>query len=308
MSIEFGSFDQPEEEAFKESYKNFKLRQPDFTKGETQTTFICRVIGALPAYNKKKAWFKDDLTNDFKSVNWAFYHPKHCGYKASSPNNPAAIEWKAFVCPRVVKNKVEVVPCAACAKAWNYKEKLKALRDQYKGKEAELEARADYKEMSSYLDSLWTDNKWKVLVMTKDTNEVGILSLSKTTFQTVLYPLMVANAKEPDFWVKFTSQGNNRTKTDKAEILTVEKKVVVEGTEMTVPVRVAAPLSEEDKARIVALAPDISKPIGAYYLTQEKINALVSGSGDPDEVAAIFKDASTEELPEAATDLKSQLA
>lgn len=305
----FGTFEQPEEQVFKETFKNFKLRQPDFSKGETQTTAVYKIIGALEAYQSKKAWFVD-LNDKFVSVNWAFYHPKHCGYKATSKDDPSKLEYKAFVCPRKVKNKVELVPCAACAKAWQFKEALKAMREKA-GKDpkavAEMEASDEYKAMEGYLDSLWIDNKWKVLVMNRE-GEVGVLSLSKTTFQEQLYPLMMAN-KEGDFWVKFTSQGNNRTKTDKAEILTEAKTVMVEGTPMTVPIKVPCVLTEEQEQKILELAPDISKPLGAYYLTQDKINALVHGSGDPDEVATCFEGATTDEPAAAeASSLKSQLS
>lgn len=306
---EFGSFDQPETSTVKEGFKNWKLKQPDFSKNETSTTFVCRIVGALDSYKNKKAWFLDDLTGKFVSVNWAFYHAKHCGYKATSKEDPSRVDYKAFVCPRKVKNKVEVVPCAACAKAWKYKELLKAMRDAA-GKDpaaiADMEASDRYREMTGYLDNLWTDNKWKVLAMNRD-GEVGVLHLSKTTFQNVLYPLITKNPKG-DYWIKFTSQGNNRNKTDSAEILKETKEIVVDGNTMTVEVKVPATWTAEQKAKILELAPDISKPLGAFYLSQDKINQLVESSGDPDEVARIFDGASTEELVQEPVSLTAQLS
>lgn len=269
-----------------ESYKNFKLKQPDLKKGETSTVSIYKIFAALPAWKDKKAWVKDRVTGKLSPVNWAFTHRKHCGYKVADPSDLAQITWKAFVCPRKVKDRVEITPCAECAKIWDAKQRLLALKSEYKGRENELEALESYRKDVEYLNAYWLDDKWKVLVMNMQ-GDVGVLSLSKTTLQDKLYPLLTKNPQN-NYWVKFTSTGNGRDKVDECEIYSRNEEVTVGGRTMTVPVPVECVLTDEQLAKVFHLAPDISTVLGADTLTHSQIEEISKSSGDPTELWHIF--------------------
>lgn len=312
LTYDFGTFDEPEDSAPREFYRTLKLRQPNIKNGELKTEMIVKILPALPAYKKNFSFFRDKMTNEFAKVNWAFYHNMHHGYKSIDPAKPDEPNWHSFVCPRKVKDKVELVPCAQCARTWDAREKAKALREKYKDNEQALMADKDYQEVDEYLSAIWTDNKWKVLVMTQDF-EVGVLKLSKTTFQEELYPLMMAN-KSGNFWVKFTTTGNNRNKTDKAEVYSTMQEIDLPAGNSSKKAQVQIPveciLTDEHYEKIMRLAPNISRPIGGAYLTQDQINRLTSNYNNPDVVGEIFDAAAANDGTEDSSSgsLKADLA
>src|SRR5688572_15272275 len=101
-------------------WKNWKLKSPDASKGETVFTFIGRILPPMKSLAE--------------AGKWAVYHGNHFGYSGTDPRNPDKVKQRPFACIEKsdFRTKMVTVECAAC-EAIREKEREKERREvEYK--------------------------------------------------------------------------------------------------------------------------------------------------------------------------------
>lgn len=273
-----------------ESYKFFKMVQPDPKKGEEQTVLTLRLLPAMHSYRDKKQW--------------KFFYCQHYGYCGNNPKNPEKPRARPFGCvgKKDRAGNVQVV-CAKCVQVDKYFNRRKA-------REAELLAEHKIDEKSEAFRTIrkndpelrklsdWLqkhNNAKKFWINAMDQQGVfGVLQLSYTTCEKVLVPLLKKlqgegyDAFDPNkgLWLNFIRSGQGINVKDTIEVATTPVDVPgVPGGKAFV--YMAAPMTAEQKAKALKICPDLSKDV-VKVITPEQVQQLVACSGDPNEVDRIW--------------------
>ncbi len=265
-----------------EKLVEFKLRQPDYSKNENSVTFIAKVIGALPKYKDETCGVM--INSQWQEVNWAFEHKTHWGFKFK--NEEGKVFARPVACPGH-RRRGKTVGCALCTKIEEYEDKKKHLEAKLENKEALL-ANEEYKACVAFLDTYNFNKRWELPVITLN-DQIGLLCLSSTTFKK-LYTFL-SNQEAPfdingGTWTKFVSTGNGREKTDEISVYSTKEEVILNGKKTTVEVPQSAALSQAQKARILKLIPDISKP-RKQVVTSEQMERLVAAATVEEQTAIL---------------------
>ncbi len=258
--------------------KNFRLQTPK-NKDET-TNNIYRIFPPI----KSQA----------ETGKWAMYWGIHFGYRGKDRQDPSKTKIRTFKCVEDKDFRTQMIrkECAEC----NLIAANKRLKEE---RTAQMKASGQTKEdidtllgpLDTWLRDHNVDRKWYINVV-NDQGEFGTLAIShkaKKQLDAKLGELtqMGIDGIDPEqgVWFNFKRTGKGIEVQD-----TVEVVMDRQGLQMTLKL---APLSEEQCRQGLAMLPDLLDVV--TVISSEQIGMLVTGSGDPDEVDAVFNQSATRE-------------
>lgn len=230
---------------------------------------------------------------------WAKYYSQHYGWKGVSKKDASKTVHRPFKCiEEKNRDKMITKECKGCTKV---KAQI-ALRDERKASiDAEIKrgkkySEADVEELMRPLED-WIkehniDRKWWINVM-NEKRECGVLLIAhrhKAALDAAMEKLQKEEGiskkemMEPKtgVWWDFGRTGSgNQTQHTVAAVY--ETEVI---NNKRVRSLKTAPLTNEDLQNVLANCADLNQVVRT--LTADQIEALVGGSGDPEEVDAIF--------------------
>lgn len=256
-------------------YKNFRPVTPK--PNETHTDNRYRL---LPAKGSLAA-----------SGTWAKYYGTHFGYKGQDQQDQTKLRTRVFRCveERDFRNGITKVACPECDLIAQKKKALEATKARLK---AEGKSDEDIKMLTAPAEE-WKrehncDRKWFINAM-NEAGEFGVLQIShkcKKDLDSVIDELVKdgidPTAPEQGVWFNIKRTGRGIEVTDKVEVVKVKEKIdgrLVESIKM-------APLTQEQLDKADEICPDLTEVV--RVLTVQQIKMLVDGTGDPEEVDAIF--------------------
>lgn len=300
-------------------HRRLKLRQPDIEKGETTVTTIVRILPPMKSYRDKKG------------INYAFFRSTHWGWTTVNPANPERKVWLPYQSTAQKDAQKNYIPGSdpGFDKIKSYEDQVKRMEVEARKAEDEAakaegrSARSDkdlkkdlllkqeYQEAKSYLKQYTLKKGWVLAVVDLEGNPCELTLSSKTFFKlkelldgirTGKNPTLAKRgvtdplALENGIWIKFTTTGNNTSKSDEPSVYSE----TVDHPELgAIEVPKSGVLSKEVLKRALELLPDISIPVGAK-LTVEEVKELVNGPDEPERVAKIFKCEWTLSKPESS--------
>lgn len=256
-------------------YKNWKLKAPDSSKGES--VFVLQDLRILPPMHS--------LAEKGK---WAMYHGQHFGY-AGNAKEPGKVRQRPFQCIEQTdfRTKIVTVACVACEVIAEKRAERDAREAEYKQKgKTESEIRELLEPLTGWLKKHNCDRKWHINVMNR-AGEFGVLQISHTLKKTLDVKLEEVRTKKkidpmlPDqgVWLRFSRMGKFPVQ-DAVEVVMAGDDEVGFKTER-------APLTDAQCDQAEKVCPDLATGV-VKAISSSQIAQLVACSGDPDEVDRIW--------------------
>lgn len=256
-------------------HKNWKLKAPDTSKGET--LFVLPDIRILPPMHSL----------DNKGI-WAKYHGQHFGY-AGNAKEPGKVRQRPFACIQQTdfRTKMVTVPCNACDVIDEKSAERKAREAEYKAAgKSDQETRELLEPLTAWLKKHNCDRKWHINVVNR-AGEFGVLQISHTLKKALDVKIEEVRKRKIDpiavdggVWFRFSRMGKFPVQDSVEFVLTGDDE---NGWKIE-----KAPLTEAQCEQAEKVCPDLAsgvvKPVSASQIAQ-----LVSCSGDPDEVDRIWQ-------------------
>lgn len=263
-----------------------------------------------------------------ESGDWRKYFATHWGYEGVSERDASKTFQKPFRCILDKDRRTGLVrqECPACTKRAQVEKELadkeKAIRAEMVGKdEAVIVARLnkELEPMVQWLEDHRLDGKWYVNAKFKD-GTFGSIKLNhkfhmsrileiingKTATATspAVAALMEAEGINPldpaqGVWFVVHRTGSKRSVVDTTDIEMENVVGEVNGQKRNLKQIVLAPLTDEECEKAGKDCEDLAT-LGGAVLSFEQIEALVNGSGDPDEVDQAMSAAETAAAQQAA--------
>lgn len=256
-------------------YKNFSVTTPK-NHGET-TDNIYRVLPPVKSL--------------IESGKWAFFHPVHFGYRGLDRSDPSKTKVRTFRCVEEKNFKTQLIT-AECAECEAIKAKEQLVKDRIEqgkasGKSAE-QIDLLVAPLKAWLKDHNCDRKWYLNVM-NDKGEFGVLKLGTKAKKQMEIKIneLLSDPDDPidpldvDQGVWFNIKRSGKNFNDIQD--TVEIVMDRQGKVMTYK---NAALSADQVKAALEILPDLTTV--ATYLARDQVGALVTGSGDAEEVDAIF--------------------
>lgn len=266
-------------------YKNFKLKSPDASKGETVFTLPdLRILPPMHSLGEKGTWAK--------------YHGQHFGY-AGNGKEPGKPKQRPFACIQQsdFRTKMVTVPCSACDVIEEKRAEREAREAEYKQQgKTESEVRELLEPLTGWLKKHNCDRKWHINVMDRAGN-FGVLQISHTLKKALDVKIdELRNKRKIDpiavdggVWFRFSRMG-------KFPVQDAVEYVMSESEDGSFRIE-RCPLTDAQCEQAEKVCPDLATGV-VKTITAAQINLLVACSGDPDEVDRIWQLGSKAATPE----------
>lgn len=264
--------------------KTFKIQSPK-AAGET-TNNVYRFLPPL----KQQA----------ESGRWALYVGQHYGYKVRDRQDPTKRNSRTFRCveEKDFRTGMIRVECPECQLIAAQKQRLENQTAQAKasGKSQE-EVDLLTTNLREWLKDHNVDRKWLIHAMNEQ-GEFGTFYISHRTKKQLDGKIGELRGMDVDpldpaqgVWFNIKRTGKFRDAQDTVEVVMEVRR---DGGRITQELKLA-PLSEAQLKQALDVLPDLTEVV--TVLGRDQIGALVTGSGDPEEVEAVFNMGTRRETP-----------
>lgn len=257
-------------------YKNFRIQTPK--NGETTTNNIFRLIPPIKSQEE--------------TGKWALYFGIHWGYKGRDRSDPTKTRTRTFKCIEVkdFRSGMITTTCPECLKIAEQEALLETRLEQCKAAgRTEEQTETIVGPLKLWLKEHNIDRKWYINAM-NEAGEFGVLQIShkaKKQLDARIDELMALGIDPLDpaqgVWFNFKRTGKSINElTDTVEVV---KEVRKEGNRILEEMKFA-PLTEAQQKQALEILPDL--PAVPTTISKDQIEMLVNGSGDAEEVDAVF--------------------
>jgi len=230
------------------------------------------------------------------SGKWSQWVSQHFGWNGLNKNNPDKPMPRPFQCVFQKNYKTQLVlqECDACTEIEVKKEELEALEASLKAKKAsQKQLDVELQPLKTWLKEHNKDNKHYINTMLEN-GDFELTAISNTCMTRLKEEFKRVSQKygvdptdvEQGVWIDFKRiipQGGQLRDADDVPSVVMEM-VTVNGQKMEQ--LKLAPLSDEVLRRAVQECVDLSKQV--TIITPEQVTAIVSSSGSPEEIDAVF--------------------
>lgn len=256
-------------------HKNYKLKSPDASKGET--VFVLPDLRILPPMHSLG-----------EKGTWAKYYGQHFGYPGQG-KEPGKPKQRPFACIQQTdfRTKMVTVPCSACDVIDEKSAERKAREAEYK-----TEGKSDddicelLEPLTTWLKKHNCDRKWHINVVDRAGN-FGVLQISHTLKKALDVKIdELRNKRKIDpiavdggVWFRFSRMG-------KFPVQDAVEYVMSESDDGSFRIE-RCPLTEAQCEQAEKICPDLATGV-VKTISAAQINLLVACSGDPEEVDRIW--------------------
>ena len=230
------------------------------------------------------------------SGKWSQWVSQHFGWNGLNKNNPDKPQPRPFQCvfQKNYKTQIVLCECDACTEIEVKKAELEALEASLKAKKAsQKQLDIELQPLKTWLKDHNKDNKHYLNTMLEN-GDFELTAISNTCMTRLKEEFKRISQKygvdptdvEQGVWIDFKRiippGGQLRDADDVPSV--VMEMVTINGQKMEQ--LKLAPLSDEVLRRAVAECVDLSKQV--TIITPEQVSAIVSSSGSPEEIDAVF--------------------
>jgi hypothetical protein len=223
---------------------------------------------------------------------WGIYFSLVYGWNGVNKQDPTKVRFRPFLCleEREARTGMVLKECPAAKLRAEKLEQWEKLKERCERERTpESERKMLLAPLADWLKTHTVDRGWRLLVMNRK-NEFGILRISHKAKKSLDAAAQKLSQQGYDpfgqkgVWLEFNRSGMGfETVVDVQPLRTVE---MVNGRRVEVVAE--SELTYDLAAQALDVCPDLNELMESYRLSEEQVRTIVEGSGDPEEVDAVW--------------------